>query len=98
MSNVIWLLIALMGVAAVVVGAYLFRGNLGSDRSNHRDPLLPLGVAFMAIGFGAETPALWVLGIVFLVVGAINRRGPKAEPGDHYKEAEQDRRMDRKSA
>lgn len=98
MSNVIWLLIALIGVAVVLVGAYLFRGNLGKNKTNHRDPFLPLGITFMAIGFGAGTPALWVLGIVFLAIGTINRRGPKAEPADHHKKTEHDRRMDRKSA
>lgn len=50
-----------------------FRGEREKSIPNYRTMFI-IGIAIMSSGFVLDNPALWIVGIVFMIIGLANRK------------------------
>lgn len=62
--------IALLGIVFAIV-SYKHKGEL--NREPDYRAFFILGITFLPIGIATENPGLWGMGVVFMVLGAVNR-------------------------
>ena len=72
--------VAVLVVLGVVIAIYIKSKNKNERTETNYRAFFILGISFLPIGIATDNPGLWGMGIVFLVLGLVNRDKWKAEP------------------
>jgi hypothetical protein len=71
------IIIILIILIALLFVFFIVRSRSEDSKKRHVPnyrALFILGVTWIPIGIGTENPGLWMMGIVFMIVGAINKK------------------------
>jgi len=72
-NPIIIVLIVLIAIFLVVFMVRSASGKKGEKRVPNYRALFILGVTWLPIGIGTDNPGLWGMGIVFMIIGAVNK-------------------------
>ncbi len=75
------ILYLIIGIAALllIVAIYVVRKGSPDHVPNYR-AFFVLGIVWLPIGLGAQNPSLWIIGLIFMIIGIMNRSKWKVQP------------------